>query len=59
MTIPLDELSTDELRKGTRTSARISLAAAAVALVLVPLTPVGVPVLAAASVATVGLRRPS
>ena len=36
----------------------VALAAAAVALILTPVAPPGVPVLAAAAVALVGLRRP-
>ena len=46
-----------ELRKGSRTSARVALAGAAVALALVPVVPVGVPVLVAAATSLVGLRR--
>ena len=45
-----------ELRKGTRTSAGVALAGAALALALVPLVPVGVPVLVASCAALVGLR---
>lgn len=43
----------------TRSRAVLAVAGAAVALALVPLTPVGVPVLAAGAVALVGLRRPA
>lgn len=46
-----------ELRKGSRTAAGVALAGAAVALALVPVTPVGVPVLLAAATSLVGLRR--
>lgn len=45
-----------ELRKGARTSLGVALAGAALALALVPLTPVGVPVLVASCAALVGLR---
>ncbi len=45
-----------ELRKGTRTSAAVALVGGAIALALVPVAPVGVPVLAASLVALVGLR---
>lgn len=48
-----------ELRKGTRTSAGVALAGGAIALALVPVAPVGVPVLVASGAALVGLwRRP-
>lgn len=46
-----------ELRKGTRTSLGVALAGGALALALVPLTPVGVPVLVASCAALVGLRQ--
>ncbi len=46
-----------ELRKGTRTSLGVALAGAALALALVPVTPVGVPVLVASCAALVGLRQ--
>ena len=45
-----------ELRKGTRTSAGVALAGAALALALVPVAPAGVPVLVASGAALVGLR---
>jgi 4-azaleucine resistance transporter AzlC len=45
-----------ELRKGTRTSLGVALSGGALALALVPLTPVGVPVLVASCAALVGLR---
>lgn len=45
-----------ELRKGSRTSLGVALAGAALALALVPLVPVGVPVLVASGAALVGLR---
>lgn len=45
-----------ELRKGTRTSLGVALAGAALALALVPIAPVGVPVLVASCAALVGLR---
>jgi 4-azaleucine resistance transporter AzlC len=48
-----------ELRKGTRTSFAVTLAGAALAIALVPVTPVGVPVLVASCAALVGLRRTS
>jgi len=48
-----------ELRKGTRTSYGVALAGAAFALVLVPVVPVGVPVLVASGAALVGLRERS
>ena len=44
-----------ELR--TRTEVAVALGAAAIALVLTPITPAGVPILAACLVALVGLRR--
>jgi 4-azaleucine resistance transporter AzlC len=47
-----------ELRKGTRTSLGVALAGAALALALVPVAPVGVPVLLASLVSLVGLRKP-
>ena len=46
-----------ELRKGTRTSAGVAFTGGALALALVPLAPIGVPVLVAGGVALVGLRR--
>ena len=46
-----------ELRKGTRTAAAVALTGAALAFALVPVAPVGVPVLLAASASLVGLRR--
>lgn len=46
-----------ELRKGTRTSLGVALAGAALALALVPITPVGAPVLVASCAALVGLRQ--
>jgi 4-azaleucine resistance transporter AzlC len=46
-----------ELRKGTRTSLGVAVVGAALALALVPVTPVGVPVLVASCAALVGLRR--
>ena len=45
-----------ELRKGARTAVGVALAGAALAALLVPITPVGVPVLVAASAALIGLR---
>ena len=45
-----------EVRKGTRTALGVALAGGAVALALVPVTPVGVPVLVASGAALVGLR---
>ena len=45
-----------ELRKGSRTSYGVALAGGAVALALVPVVPVGVPVLVASGAALVGLR---
>ena len=45
-----------ELRKGSRTSYGVALAGAALALALVPVVPVGVPVLVASGAALVGLR---
>lgn len=50
-------LLVNELRKGSRTSAGVALAGAAVAFALVPFAPVGVPVLLAAATSLVGLRR--
>ncbi len=46
-----------ELRKGTRTSLGVALAGAALAVALVPVAPVGVPVLVASCASLVGLRR--
>jgi predicted branched-subunit amino acid permease len=46
-----------ELRKGTRTSLGVALAGGALALALVPVSPVGVPVLLASGTALVGLRQ--
>jgi 4-azaleucine resistance transporter AzlC len=45
-----------EVRKGTRTTLGVALAGAALALALVPVAPVGVPVLVASGAALVGLR---
>ena len=47
-----------ELRKGARAATGVALAGAVLAVVLVPVAPVGVPVLVAACAALVGLRRP-
>ena len=49
-------LLVSELRKASRTAAGVALAGAALALALVPVVPVGVPVLAASLAALVGLR---
>jgi len=49
-------LLVSELRRGSRSTVAVALAGAALALVLVPVVPAGVPVLAAASAALVGLR---
>lgn len=46
-----------ELRKGSRASSGVALAGGGLALALVPLVPVGVPVLVASAVSLVGLRR--
>jgi len=49
-------LLVSELRKAPRPSTGVAIAGAALALALVPLAPVGIPVLAASSAALVGLR---
>ena len=46
-----------ELRKGTRASFGVALAGAVLAIALVPVAPVGVPVLVASMTALIGLRR--
>lgn len=49
-------LLVSELKKGTRTSFAVALAGAVLAIALVPVAPIGVPVLVASCTALIGLR---